>query len=499
MRVNRLHTVTLLGGLLVSGGCVSDLGNVFDREGLEVVSDGGQPTDETETSDGESDAVESDVAEPAPAPTDPGTSDTGDSDVALTDEDPSVGPVSPQTDVTDETDLEPLPDAGPAEAGAPDSGTDSGTDGPGMPVEAGVDSGAEPDECTDPCDCDPEVMAQDSDTDSVPDCVDECPDDPNKSLEGECGCNVVEDAGDDDGDSVINCFDGCIDDAEKDAPGQCGCNVAEDVSDIDDDGVIACLDGCPNDPDKSAPGGCGCGMPDTENASGALLCEVIGGALAHRYSFGGSSSTIADSVGGIDGAAIGAQPSGGQLALAGGSSGQFVNFPNNLLTGLVDATFEVWVTWAGGGVWQRVFDFGSSDAGEDNRGVGTGYLFLTASSDSSVGETGTRAAFLPDNGTQLQVSVVDPLPTGTPVHVAVVFDDSGDELALYVNGSLAASTSITNSLSQASMVNNWLGRSQYVADPGFEGSYDEFRIYSEALGSEALMFSFAAGPGAIYR
>jgi hypothetical protein len=45
-------------------------------------------------------------------------------------------------------------------------------------------------------------------------------------------------------------------------------------------------------------------------------------------------------------------------------------------------------------------------------------------------------------------------------------------------------------------VNNWLGRSQFLADPGFEGSFTEFRIYGSALSASEVAASFAAGPDA---
>ncbi len=33
---------------------------------------------------------------------------------------------------------------------------------------------------------------------------------------------------------------------------------------------------------------------------------------------------------------------------------------------------------------------------------------------------------------------------------------------------------------------NWIGRSQFAADPYFNGSIDEFRIYRNALGAEQI-------------
>src|SRR5215216_6251071 len=101
--------------------------------------------------------------------------------------------------------------------------------------------------------------------------------------------------------------------------------------------------------------------------------------LLHRYSFDGDGSLVPDSRGAADGQAVGVVlPGTGQLPLAGERSGQFVDLPNNIVRGLGDATFEVWLTWDGGAAWQRIFDFGNGDEGEGTQGAnGTTYLFLT--------------------------------------------------------------------------------------------------------------------------
>jgi len=39
----------------------------------------------------------------------------------------------------------------------------------------------------------------------------------------------------------------------------------------------------------------------------------------------------------------------GSLVLAGGTTDQFVDLPNGIIKSLTNATFEVWLTWAGGG------------------------------------------------------------------------------------------------------------------------------------------------------
>ena len=68
----------------------------------------------------------------------------------------------------------------------------------------------------------------------------------------------------------------------------------------------------------------------------------------------------------------------------------YVNLPNDLFTNLTDVTLEVWVTWAGGGPWQRIWDFGNSNLGEDSQGEAT----FTQS-----------VFFTPDNGGGMVLSI----------------------------------------------------------------------------------------------
>ena len=89
-----------------------------------------------------------------------------------------------------------------------------------------------------------------------------------------------------------------------------------------------------------------------------------------------------------------------------------------------------------------------------------------------------------------------PFPTGSLTHVAVVIDEAAQRAALFVNGLETATTRFVGTLSDVYDVNNWLGRSQFIADPGFEGSFSEFRIYDRALSAAELAASFEAGPDA---
>ena len=107
----------------------------------------------------------------------------------------------------------------------------------------------------------------DQDGDGTGDCGDECPNDPLKTLTGQCGCGVSET--DTDGDGTADCIDNCPNDPAKVNSGQCGCGIAE--TDTDSDTYADCMDGCPLDPLKIGPGTCGCGQADADTDGDGIL------------------------------------------------------------------------------------------------------------------------------------------------------------------------------------------------------------------------------------
>lgn len=221
--------------------------------------------------------------------------------------------------------------------------------------------------------------------------------------------------------------------------------------------------------------------------------------LIHRYSFDTSADgvEVVDSVQGrngtLRGAVYGEGEAAGTVVLAGKDSNQYVDLPNHLLAGLKDATFEAWVTWAGGGAWQRIFDFGEDETGVDGSrtGVPRSYVFLSLNPRP-------RFAFQqpPAQSTEIVMTGPTAIPTDVLTHVAVVIDETDASALLFVDGAEAASTRFSGKLADVYDVNNWLGRSQYLADPGFEGSFSEFRIYARALSASEVSASFEAGPDA---
>jgi concanavalin A-like lectin/glucanase superfamily protein len=299
-------------------------------------------------------------------------------------------------------------------------------------------------------------------------------------------------------DSGIDC---CLN-GLKTQPGICGCAVLD--TDTDGDGVPDCIDGCPKDRTRTTPGPCGCGAA----AESGALC------LAHRYSFNGTGTTITDTAGGANGTAVNTTLTGtGSIALLGAAvnPAQYVSLPAGLISSLGNsATFEAWVTWTGGGPWQRLFDFGSSDQPADAGmpGFGVTYIFVTPINSASFS---LRTAFtLGGPGGESTVSYIAALPAQTVAHVAVVVDGVARTMTLYQNGvnqlpggatfttlGGAAPPSSLSGLNGLNDVNNWLGRSQFATDPAFAGSITEFRIYSATRTAAQVMASFTAGPDAL--
>ncbi|NGO38999.1 hypothetical protein G4L39_06260 [Limisphaera ngatamarikiensis] len=171
-----------------------------------------------------------------------------------------------------------------------------------------------------------------------------------------------------------------------------------------------------------------------------------------------------------------------------GATDAYIDLPDGIISKLTNnATFETWVTIYNGDYWSRVFDFGSLPGGptwtaEPNIFFARGAQFNWVS-----GSIGGAA-----------------LPTGTKVHLVVLFNESEKQAKYYVNGVLAAMSqpgAVNLSLSQINDTNNWLGRSLYSEpmptpwrDPYLQAAYDEFRIYSGLLSEAQILANYAVGP-----
>lgn len=138
------------------------------------------------------------------------------------------------------------------------------------------------------------------------------------------------------------------------------------------------------------------------------------------------------------------------------------------LVNTTDLTLAAWVNWDGGGAWQRVFDFGNGGHQQ--------YLFLTP----AAGDSGNVRFAIKDGGAEQQINHNAPLPPNTWTHVAVTI--SGNTGRLFINGSpVATNLSMTIDPADLGATVNYLGDSQFTADPLFDGQLDEVVVTDSAL------------------
>lgn len=218
---------------------------------------------------------------------------------------------------------------------------------------------------------------------------------------------------------------------------------------------------------------------------GASVRAFVGTELRIELPLDAGSGTIAADTGGAGrhgmlagGAGWGAGRTGGHALSLDGQGGHLV-LPSGVLQDLSDFTITLWVHWNAASTNTRVFDFGSSDIA---------YLALLPRDGAGrlrCAITGTHFY-----GEQ-SIAAGAALPTGRWVHLAVTL--SGTVGTLYVDGAVAA-TNDTISFAPFQLgatTQNWLGRSQYAADPAFDGRLQDFRLYSGAL-SAAEVAALAA-------
>lgn len=136
-----------------------------------------------------------------------------------------------------------------------------------------------------------------------------------------------------------------------------------------------------------------------------------------------------------------------------------------------EMTIAAWVKQSSGGSsWQRIFDFGN---GTDQ------YMFLCPNN-------GSEMRFVMKNGGDEQIlSAGRKLSVAAWHHLAVTI--ASGKVALYYDGEeIASSANFTIKPSDIAPVLNYVGRSQYKADPLYRGYLDDFRIYNYALSADEV-------------
>jgi len=230
---------------------------------------------------------------------------------------------------------------------------------------------------------------------------------------------------------------------------------------------------------------------------------LCGATLKNRWSFNEPSgqTTAVDSVGGKNATLMnGAYFDGaGSVWLntptlpSSDPSGDYVALPPNIITGYTAITIEVWYTPFVTAFWSRVWDFGNS---LDNSGASTSYFFMRTG-DANGGVLGDITIMVPARNTQQVPGPV--IITGSETHLVWTSDGSTGVARIYVNGQLGGETlGFTNTPAMiGETTNNWLGRSQWGADPYASMSYNEFRIWDGALNPLEVAASFVSGPDTV--
>ncbi len=239
------------------------------------------------------------------------------------------------------------------------------------------------------------------------------------------------------------------------------CSTDVECDDADPCTADLCSDGFCSHPDTGT-----CGPEDPiayypmDDGSGTTASDV-GGAQNDGTLVGGATFTTEGAL-------------GGGVALDGASGS--VDLPDGLIRQCDDFTFAAWVWLDKNPDWSRIFDFGSST---------TTNMFLTP----KVGGANTLRFALKvpgiNGGAEEQISYPFTFPLGTWTHVAVVLE--GDVGTLFVNGAAVATAPITgNPSDMGSTINNWLGDSQYAADPNLSGRLDDVWISCRAYSDQEI-------------
>ena len=144
---------------------------------------------------------------------------------------------------------------------------------------------------------------------------------------------------------------------------------------------------------------------------------------------------------------------------------QYLQLPTSVVQG-DQLTVSMWVKVISSKSWQRLFDFGHDT---DH------YVFLTSSNSSSRISLGVKAG-----GNEQVLASTTRLPSMQWKHVVVTLKPG--DAAIYMDGEqIAHSDAIDYSPSDIKPVLNYLGRSQFNADPYFTGYMDDVRVYNYAL------------------
>jgi signal transduction histidine kinase/CheY-like chemotaxis protein/ligand-binding sensor domain-containing protein len=169
--------------------------------------------------------------------------------------------------------------------------------------------------------------------------------------------------------------------------------------------------------------------------------------------------------------------------------GAYAQLPPFIFTNLQQATIELWVKWREWDSTSRVFDFGQQ--GRE--------MYLGLSSGVALERSiGLKFLVVDSAGSRRRVDVFNGFRLDEWTHVAVVTGSGG--VAVYLNGTLAATNDVTTSLAGVGGEQYFIGHDNYYAarspNRRFNGQVDELRVWRGRRTEEeirATMFSRLSG------
>ncbi|HEY1815356.1 MAG TPA: LamG domain-containing protein [Kofleriaceae bacterium] len=226
------------------------------------------------------------------------------------------------------------------------------------------------------------------------------------------------------------------------------------------------------------------------------------------YSFEDVGSTVADSSGNAFDGTLTGDP--GSIWTNGGRNGnglwlqnpganmataEYVSLPSGVFTGVTDYTITFWVKLDQNLAWQRVYDFGNGLSGAANR-----FAYFTPLGFLPNPDVGLMADVFTAAGGSNQMTADDNIvntqtqfPIGVWKHVAIT--TSAGVQTMYVDGFPVGT--LTGDAVPASQLEplapqSWLGRSRFApADPGLDGTLDDFYVFNKALTSDEIATQLA--------
>ena len=136
-----------------------------------------------------------------------------------------------------------------------------------------------------------------------------------------------------------------------------------------------------------------------------------------------------------------------------------------------EMTIALWLKWFPGNNWQRIFDFGN---GEQQ------YMFLTPQADNGMMRLAAK-----NGGDEQRLDICQLKQTYTWQHIAITIGTEG--ITAYIDGQKQVfSTDITIRTADFKPVFNYIGRSQFTADPMLRADLDDVRFYNYALSASEV-------------